>query len=72
MGQSSKIDVTEYWSNPPPNPTENLIRWIGKIQSGWRPNRRIRRLGHQRSAEFFGVYLWEYVEVLCPILCKVE
>lgn len=63
-----KIDVTKYWLDPPPEPSAGLIRWLDKVRNGWRPNRRIRFMGYHDSAEFYGVYIWEYLHVLMPAL----
>lgn len=39
---------------------------------GWRPNRRIRQMCYDCSAEFYGVWLWEYLNVLAPLLQEVK
>lgn len=59
-----KIDVTKYWLDPPPEPSPRLGRWIEKINSGWRPNNRIRSMGYHERAEFYGVYIWELFNVI--------
>ena len=63
-----KIDIQKYWADPPPEPSPNCVKWVAKIQGGWSPNRRIRTLGYYSSAEWFGVYIWEYLNVLRPML----
>lgn len=62
------MNVAEYWSDPPPFPSPRLVRWIVKIENGWRPNARIRGMGYHEASEFFGVYIWEYFNVLLPLL----
>lgn len=64
------INIEEYWIEAPPEPSPKLKRWLEKIQGGWRPNRRIRQMGYYESAEFFGVYIWEYMNVISPQLAK--
>lgn len=63
-----KIDIYLYWRDPPPEPSRNLGKWVGRIQNGWKPNKRISHMGYSEKAEFFQVYLWEYLNVLYPML----
>ncbi|MBV8093618.1 MAG: hypothetical protein JO110_10350 [Acetobacteraceae bacterium] len=62
------IDITEYWTEPPPTPSPRLQQWLARIRSGWRPNKRIRTLGYHEAAEFYGIYIWEYLNVIRPAL----
>lgn len=62
------IDVMAYWIDPPPVPTPRLLAWVRKIESGWRPNRRIRQMGYHTASEFYGLYIWEYLNVILPAL----
>lgn len=66
------MDVTAYWNEPPPAPSAGLVKWLARIEAGWRPNRRIRAMGYHERAEFFGVYIWEYLNVLYPMLKNQE
>lgn len=63
-------DITEYWTSPPPERSERAKYWLQKLNDGWKPNRRIRQLGYEGAAEFFGVYIWEYINVLSPLIHK--
>ena len=63
-----KIDIDKYWTAPPPEPSAGLIKWLARIGAGWRPNRRIRSLGYYSAAEFYGVYVWEYLHKIRPLL----
>jgi hypothetical protein len=63
----TKVDRYLYWGDPPPEPSEACTKWVERIRNGWRPNRRIRFMGYDSSAEFYGVYIWEYIHVLCPL-----
>lgn len=65
-------DVEAYWSNPPMVPSDRCIWWVKQIENGWYPNRRINQLGYYLSAEFYGVYIYEYINVLSPLIEKVR
>ncbi len=58
----------KYWTTPPPLWSSRLHWWLERIEAGWRPGRRICRLGYYCKAEYFGVYIWEYLNVLSPRL----
>lgn len=66
------IDIEAYWVEPPPGPSDRLRFWLEKFREGWRRNRRISSMGYYGSAAFFGVYIWEYVNVIFPRLCELE
>lgn len=61
-------DVTTHWTEPPPEPSGALTCWLDKIKAGWRPNKRVRGMGYHESSEFYGVYIWEYINVLSPAI----
>jgi hypothetical protein len=60
-------DVTEYWTKPPPEPSARLLYWRERFAKGWRPNIRIAKMGYHEKAEFYGVYIWEYLNELTNI-----
>jgi hypothetical protein len=62
------VDVTLYWTQPPPVRSGRLRRWLDKFSRGWRPNSRIRSMGYHEASEFYGVYIWEYLNVIRPAL----
>lgn len=62
------IRIEDYWTDPPPEPSAGLKKWTAKIANGWTPNQRIRSMGYYTAAEFFGVYIWEYFNILSPLL----
>lgn len=64
------LDITQFWTAPPPAPSPRLSGWLERLRHGWRPNRRIRSMGYEEAAEFFGVYIWKYFNVLSPLLRK--
>lgn len=61
--------VQEYWTtHPPVGPSARCLAWVQRIREGWRPNRRISTFGYSEAADFYGVYIWEYLEVIGPML----
>lgn len=67
-----KINTEEYWDRPPPEPSAGLLKWQAKVRAGWKRNRRINQMGYSDSANFFQVYIWEYLNVLQPMLWAAE
>lgn len=61
-------DVETYWPKPPPEPSEACMYWVRQIRRGWLPNRRISGEGYYTSAEWYGVWIWEYINVLFPLI----
>jgi hypothetical protein len=49
-----------------------LAWWLDRIANGWIDNNRVGELGWLEKAEFFGVYGWEYVNVIAPALDKAR
>lgn len=64
-------NLEKWWAEPPPSPSARCLWWLDKINAGWRPGRRIRQLGYYTSAEWYGVYIWEYLHVLSPVLSAI-
>ena len=60
--------VDSDWAPPGEPVSERCRYWEARIRAGWRPNRRIRTMGYEEAAAFFGVYNGEYVTVLAPLL----
>lgn len=54
----------EFWSLPPLIPSERCVYWIEQFEAGWRPNRRIRAMGYDSAAQWYGVWIWEYINVI--------
>lgn len=61
----------QYWQDPPPAPSPRCEYWVRQIQRGWRPNRRIRMEGYYSSAEWYGIYIWEYLNVISPMISQL-
>jgi hypothetical protein len=62
----------EYWSEPPPKRSARCQWWVDRIRAGWRPSGRINRMGYYGSSEYYGVYIWEYLHVISPLLSSLE
>lgn len=65
-------DVTDYWQHPPPAQSDRCSWWLKRIRGGWRRNRRIHAMGYHEAAEYFGVYIWEWLRVISPLLTELE
>lgn len=57
-----------YWSEPPPALSLRCLYWAHQIDRGWLPNRRISGYGYDTSAGWYGVYIWEYLHILHPLI----
>jgi len=64
------FDIFEYWTVAPPERSPRLEYWLNRVEYGWRRNRRIRAMGASESARFFGVYMWEWLNVLWPAMVR--
>lgn len=62
------MNVETYWDKPPPEQSPGLRKWIAKVNAGWKPNRRLSQMNYYTAAEYYKVYLWEYLNVLWPLL----
>jgi hypothetical protein len=66
-------DVMRYWGEKPPEQSARCAYWIERWEQGtWRPNRRVRREGYHGAAELLGVYVWEYWNVMRPLMAEDE
>lgn len=59
----------QYWSEAPPEISERCNYWARQIERGWRPNRHIPDC-YCCFSEWLGVYIWEYQNVIQPLLNK--
>ena len=64
-------DPERYWTHPPPEPSERCAAWVARVAAGWRGNRRTRMMSYDGAAHYFGVYIWEWCNVLSPMLQEV-
>lgn len=62
------FSIYEYQDKQPPKLSFGCRRTIAKFKNGWKPNRRIRRMGFEEKCELFRIYLWEYHHVVFPLL----
>ena len=63
-------DHYTFWLDPPPSRSDRCAWWERQIARGWRPSRRVAREGYDASAQWFGVWLWEYLNVLVPAMSE--
>ncbi len=68
MNKPPRVAAMDFWGSPPPERSARCAWWIAAIVNGWRPNKRIRALGYYCAAEWFGVYIWEYLNEIYPCL----
>lgn len=61
-----------YWSDAPPEPSPRCLYWLRQIDLGWRPNRHIQNCCYDCSAEWYGVYIWEYLNRIRPRLERLR
>lgn len=61
-------EFERYWVYSPPERSARCAFWVERIQAGWRGNRRIHSLDYYSSAEYYGIYIWEYWNVIWPLL----
>lgn len=66
-------DHYKYWGNPPRKLSDRCEYWLRQIvERNWLPNRRWRGECYDCRANWLGVYIWEYQNVLLPILRMKE
>ena len=59
-----------FWTEPPPEQSARCSHWVDRINAGWRPGKRI-NLGYYGNAQYLGVYIWEYLHVISPLLHNI-
>lgn len=62
-----RVESYDYWSDPPPVLSPRCLHWAKRIKDGWRPGRNIRN-GYDGNAHYLGVYIWEYLHIIAPML----
>jgi hypothetical protein len=65
-------DEQGYWTRQPPVLSARCTYWVRQILRGWRPPRRVACLGYHGATVWYGAYLWEYLNVLFPLLHALE
>jgi hypothetical protein len=59
-------DHYAFWRDPPPMMSARCWWWLRQIQRGWRPPRRVRYMGYDSTAQWYGVFMWEYLNLIYP------
>ncbi len=67
MNPPPRVDRYLYWSEPPPEPSPRLLWWQQRFRDGFSPNKRVRSMGYDAASEWYGVYIWEYINVLAAL-----
>lgn len=65
-------NIETFWQHAPPERSPRCAHWLTRFDAGWRPNRRIAGMGYYESAEYYGVYIWEYINVISPRLVELD
>lgn len=65
-------DPYAYWTKEPPAASPRCAWWVERISEGWRPNSRVEGMGYDDSSFYYGVYVWEYLHVLRPLIDELE
>ncbi|WP_433568125.1 hypothetical protein ACQP1O_42995 (plasmid) [Nocardia sp. CA-151230] len=63
-------DRYEYWQEAPATLSPRCEYWLRQIRRGWLPNRRISAECYDCSAGWYGVYIWEYLHALAPLIAE--
>lgn len=61
-------EVEDYWGSPPPGLSARCWYWMRQIERGWLPNRRISGEGYHSSAIWYGVWIWEWLNIIYPLI----
>lgn len=61
-------DRYEFWADAPPQMSDRCAYWLRQVERGWLPNRRIRGECYDCSAEWYGVWIWEWLDLLWPAI----
>jgi hypothetical protein len=64
-------DHYRYSDSAPPELSARCHYWVRQIERGWLPNRAWRTEGYDTASEsLYGVYIWEYLNVLMPLVVE--
>jgi hypothetical protein len=61
-------DIEDWWADPPPVLSDRCWYWMRQIERGWMPNRRISGEGYYGSADWYGVWIWEWLNIIHPLI----
>lgn len=63
-------DHYSFWAEPPPELSERCTYWVEQLERGWVPNRHVRIEGYDAASQWFGVYIWEYLNIISPMISR--
>jgi hypothetical protein len=58
----------DFWTEAPPERSERCAYWLRQIEHGWRPNKYLAGEGYDAAAHWYGIYIWEYLNLIYPAL----
>lgn len=61
-------DVEDYWDDRPPALSNRCVWWMARIINGWRSDGVNSTYSESGKASVYGVYVWEYINVIRPLL----
>lgn len=65
-------DSYRYWSSPPPEPSPRVAYWLRRMDEGsWHLTAQLGGNGRDFMAEWLGVYMWEWLEVIWPAAAEM-
>lgn len=66
-------DVQRFWADRPPVLSERCRYWVRRYREGsWRPNKYVRMESYYTRAEVLGIYIWENIHVIAPLVREYE
>lgn len=66
--QPAVPNINTYRETPPPTPSPRLPYWLRRLDEGsWHRNKYLTK-GYEGNTGWFGIYIWEYLYVLSPLL----
>lgn len=60
-------NIEAFWISSPPERSERCEWWVRRFEDGFVLNKRIAAMGYYERAEFYGVFIWELLNVLSPL-----
>ena len=60
--------ATKHWTAAPTELTSRCVAVIARFKCGWKLPKHARGLGYDGSAEFLGIYINEWIDVVYPML----
>lgn len=66
-------DIQQCWTTPPPELSPRVEYWLRRVaDDDWRPNKYLLREDYYGASTWLGVYIWEWINLLRPLLAELE